>query len=153
MADLLTQGQDSGGGSVGLSEGSGDGRCTWPACSARSVRLKLDGRFNYMITSCITSVSNFFICLLCPHTDPMGEEHHARGTSRISPFMVVVGIHSCFPSLALSNTHSLHAYAAATLDALIECAEEERDSNCGEPSGSLRVLQAESDGRVIQLTL
>lgn len=94
----------------------------WPIflSNYRSVSLKLGGQLSKMITVCIkhAAVSNFSFPSSVfppqPHSslphfflvDPMGEEHHAWGTSRIFTLMVVVRIVDFF----LSCPH-IHTFA------------------------------------------
>lgn len=88
----------------------------WPSFLSddRSVCPKLEGQLSKMITLCIkhAAVSNFsspssVFSFPCPTSlllsDPMGEEHHARGTSGIFTLMVVVCI---LCSFSLLTTHT-----------------------------------------------
>lgn len=80
--------------------------------------LKLEGQLSKMITLCIkhSAVSNFsfpssvfsFFCSASLFlSDPMGEEHHTWGTSRIFTLMVVVCIRfSLSHSLSVLTTHT-----------------------------------------------
>lgn len=86
-----------------------------------SICLKLEGQLSKMITLCIkhaaasnfsfpSSVFSFLYPTSLVPSDPMGEEHHTWGTSRIFTLMVVVCIRRPSRSFSLLNRHA-HTHA------------------------------------------
>lgn len=105
-------------------------RCPLAYFSVRLLRRlsELEGQLSKMITLCIkhAAVSNFsspssvfsFLCSASLFlSDPMGEEHHTWGTSRIFTLMVVVCIHwsSCSFFLLTTHTHTFHVHIVEVL--------------------------------------